>query len=163
LSAKEALPLEVLTDVYFNSRRRIRIYGLDALLDRKDISAVIIALPITVQPDIILKALANKKHVLSENSVAPSRAVAWGSVLLSEYHEKYKSRGLIWRVAENHEVEPAFVKAGKLIKDGKIGKVVLFSVKMVNLSKGGERKAVVWPIHSRQLTFAKPRKSERGT
>lgn len=44
--------------------------GLDELLARQDISAVIIVLPLTHQPDIVLKALKAGKHVLSEKPVA---------------------------------------------------------------------------------------------
>ena len=45
--------------------------NLDVLLAREDISGILIALPITVQPSIILKSLAAGKHVLSEKPVAP--------------------------------------------------------------------------------------------
>jgi predicted dehydrogenase len=39
--------------------------NLDALLARSDISAVIVVLPITLQPSIVEKALAAGKHVVS--------------------------------------------------------------------------------------------------
>lgn len=42
--------------------------GLDELLKREDIDAVIVALPIPKQPEIIEKALKAGKHVLSEVS-----------------------------------------------------------------------------------------------
>ena len=44
--------------------------SLDDLLARKDTDAVIIALPIPVQPEAIKKAIRAEKHVLSENSIA---------------------------------------------------------------------------------------------
>ena len=49
---------------------------LDALLARDDISAVIIALPITAQPAVITKALAAGKHVLAEKPIAKDVASA---------------------------------------------------------------------------------------
>ncbi|RMZ76337.1 hypothetical protein DV738_g5002, partial [Chaetothyriales sp. CBS 135597] len=51
-------------------------HSLDALLARADISAVTIALPITVQPAVIRRCLAAGKHVLSEKPIAPDVAAA---------------------------------------------------------------------------------------
>ncbi|KAK7025036.1 GFO-IDH-moca domain-containing protein [Favolaschia claudopus] len=103
--------------------------NLDALLARSDISAVIVVLPITLQPSIIRKAFAAGKHVLSEKPVAPD--VAGGISLINEYNEKYK-KNLVWRVAENFEAEPGFRAAGELIAAGKIGKVNFFKAIVVN-------------------------------
>lgn len=103
--------------------------NLDALLARADITAVIVVLPITLQPSIILKALAAGKHVLSEKPVAPD--VAGGISLISTYNEKYR-KNLVWRIAENYEAEPGFRKAGELIATGKIGKVNFFRAVVMN-------------------------------
>lgn len=103
--------------------------NLDALLSRSDISTVIVVLPITVQPDIILKALAAGKHVLSEKPVAPD--VASGLKLIATYEAEYKPKGLVWRVAENWEAEPGHTTAAQAIRAGKIGKVIFFSFRGV--------------------------------
>ncbi|KAJ7735652.1 oxidoreductase family protein [Mycena maculata] len=103
--------------------------NLDALLARPDITAVIVVLPITLQPSVILKALAAGKHVLSEKPVAPD--VAGGISLIKAYNEKYK-KNLVWRVAENFEAEPGFRAAGELIAAGKIGKVSFFKAVVTN-------------------------------
>ncbi|KAJ6581883.1 hypothetical protein B0H19DRAFT_1116840 [Mycena capillaripes] len=102
---------------------------LDALLARDDITAVIVVLPITLQPSIILKALAAGKHVLSEKPVAPD--VAGGISLINTYNEKYK-KNHVWRIAENYEAEPGFRRAGELIATGKIGKVNFFKAIVMN-------------------------------
>ncbi|KAJ7091565.1 oxidoreductase family protein [Mycena belliarum] len=102
---------------------------LDALLARTDITAVAVVLPITLQPSIILKALAAGKHVLSEKPVAPD--VAGGISLIKTYDEKYR-KNLVWRVAENFEAEPGFRAAGEAIAAGKIGKVVFFKATVRN-------------------------------
>jgi len=94
---------------------------LDALLNSTSIDAVIITLPITVQPDIVLAALRAGKHVLSEKPVAAD--VTSGYSLITEYQEKYAPEGLHWRIAENFECEPAFIKAAEAIQAGRIGKI----------------------------------------
>ena len=104
--------------------------NLDALLARGDIAAVIVVLPITMQPEIVLKALAAGKHVLSEKPVAPD--VAQGLALIKTYRELYQPKGLIWRVAENYEAEPGYRKAGEIIRSGRIGDVIFFKTVVVN-------------------------------
>ncbi|KAL4259216.1 Gfo/Idh/MocA-like oxidoreductase N-terminal domain-containing protein [Pleurotus pulmonarius] len=105
--------------------------SLDALLTtRSDIDAVIVVLPITLQPSIIIKALAAGKHVLSEKPVAPDTSS--GLSLIAKYNEEYKPKGLVWRVAENFEAEPGYQAAATAIREGKIGKVSFFDVRVVN-------------------------------
>ena len=69
---------------------------IDALLERDDIEAVDIVLPISIQPEIVAKALAAGKHVISEKPVAPS--VADGQQLVDLYRQ-YPD--LVWMVAES--------------------------------------------------------------
>jgi predicted dehydrogenase len=94
---------------------------LNALLSSTSISAVIITLPITVQPEIVLAALRAGKHVLSEKPVAAD--VTSGYSLIAEYQKTYAPTGLHWRIAENFECEPAFIKAAEAIQAGRIGKI----------------------------------------
>ena len=91
---------------------------LDALLSRVDITAVTVVLPITLQPSIVLKALAAGKHVLSEKPVAPD--VKQGSQSHQHMQEEYQRKGLIWRVAENCEAEPGIKKAAEIIRSRKL-------------------------------------------
>lgn len=78
---------------------------------------------------IILKSLAAGKHVISEKPVGPD--VASGAELIKTYFDQYQLKGLIWRVAENYEAEPGIRAAAEAIRDGKIGKVQAFSVRVV--------------------------------
>ena len=94
---------------------------LNALLNSPSIDAVVVTLPITVQPGVVLAALRSGKHVLSEKPVAAD--VGSGCSLLAEYQEKYAPNGLHWRVAENFECEPGFMQAAEAIRAGRIGKV----------------------------------------
>ncbi|KAI0657622.1 oxidoreductase family protein [Cubamyces menziesii] len=125
--AQDVLKLKNPLDVYHDEDPEV---SLDALLSRSDIVAVIVVLPITVQPGVILKALAAGKHVLSEKPVAPD--VAQGRALIKEYEAKYKPKGLVWRVAENFEAEPGFHAARRVIQEGKIGKVTFYNARVVN-------------------------------
>ncbi|KAF9447996.1 oxidoreductase family protein [Macrolepiota fuliginosa MF-IS2] len=104
--------------------------NLDALLSRNDITAIIVALPITTQPSIIIKALAAGKHVLSEKPVAPD--VQSGLKLIADYETTYKPKGLIWRVAENFEAEPGYRAVGEVVRSGKIGEVQSFKAVVIN-------------------------------
>jgi predicted dehydrogenase len=102
-----------------------------------DIDAVIVVLLITIQPKIILKALAAGKHVLSEKPVAAD--VKSGLELIQEYNTVYKPKGLIWRVGENFEADTGIQAIGKAIRDGKIGKVTNFSVSIENFITQGNQ------------------------
>ena len=117
--------------------------SIDTLLARADIDAVIVVLPITTQPEVIFKALAAGKHVLSEKPVA--KDVATGIDLVRKYISEYRPKGLVWRVAENFEYEPVYQEAGQLIRDGQIGKVVSFSATgSVPTSKDGKYSKSDW-------------------
>lgn len=73
--------------------------GLEAVLNDKDVDAVIIVLPISRQPEFVLKALSKGKHVLSEKPVA--KDVQTARETIERYEKEYKPKGLIWRVAES--------------------------------------------------------------
>lgn len=84
--------------------------GLDDLLASNEIDAVVIALPITLQPEIVRRAWKAGKHVLSEKPVG--KDVATAKALIKEYNETYKSKGLIWRVAEVSRLSRIHSKQG---------------------------------------------------
>ncbi|KIJ64897.1 hypothetical protein HYDPIDRAFT_181650 [Hydnomerulius pinastri MD-312] len=104
--------------------------NLDALLSREDIIAVNIVLPIGQQPEYIVKAFEAGKHVFSAKPIGPT--VAESVRLIKLYDAEYKPKGLVWRIAENFETEPGYLKAGELIREGRIGKVAFFNLRAVN-------------------------------
>ena len=53
------------------------------------------------------------------------------NALIREYEATYKPRGLVWRVAENFELEPGYHAAARAIRDGKIGAVNSFNARVV--------------------------------
>lgn len=58
--------------------------------------------------------------------------MARGLSLLSSADPLCQTKGLVWRVAENFEAEPAYRAAGEAIRSGKIGKVQFFKATVVN-------------------------------
>ncbi|OAX79054.1 hypothetical protein ACJ72_06629 [Emergomyces africanus] len=83
-------------------------HGLDELLQRPDIEAVIVLLPIIVMPDIVRKCLAAGKHVLAEKPIA--KDVATGRALIADYEKQFR-------------YDTAFVKASEIVASGKIGEL----------------------------------------
>ena len=124
-AAKSLLKLSSTPDVYSDDSSNTLL----SLLTRSDVAFVIVALPISTQPKVVLQCLAAGKHVLSEKPVAPD--VKSGLDLIAEYERTYKPKGLIWRVAENYEAEPAYRAAVQAIQAGKIGDIRFFRLSAV--------------------------------
>ena len=115
------------TDIYFDSPTN-SAESLDNLLDRDDIDAVIIALPILVQPDVIKRAIAAGKHVLSEKPIA--KDVQEAVQLIRWFNDR--AQGEVWSVGENFRFfEPLDFAAQQVRKMG--GEIVSLSVEMYGL------------------------------
>jgi len=112
--------------VYFDSPSPPSGKSLDDLLARRDIEAVIVVLPINNQPEIIKKALAAGKHVLSEKPVA--RDVATAQELIGWYRSLGGSHPPIWAVAENFRYAKSLTDAAEAVRELG-GKVVTFHLK----------------------------------
>lgn len=96
------------------------------LLLRDDIDAVILALPITKQPEYIEAALTAGKHVLSEKPIAADIKRAQH---LIQYYKSDKVKGnATWAVAENFRFLDSFLYARQEIE--KLGRVLGFRVKV---------------------------------
>ncbi len=98
---------------------------IDALLQRADIEAVDIVLPIPLQPTVVEAALKAGKHVLSEKPVAPD--VSTGQQLLETADRLTRDHGLVWMVAENFRYMEAFAAASRILRSGEIGHPLQFS------------------------------------
>ncbi|KAH8928545.1 NAD(P)-binding protein [Atractiella rhizophila] len=130
----------IVSSVPFSEVEKIKIYSDDSttgdtlptLLSRSDIHAVVIALPIVVQPDYIEKCLEAGKHVLCEKPVAKDMASA--REIIKIYKEKYEPKGLLWVTAENFGFETAILKAGEIVKSGKLGTIRHFSLEQYSFT-----------------------------
>jgi predicted dehydrogenase len=94
------------------------------VLERDDVDAVDIILPIAVQPAVVEAALKAGKHVISEKPVAPD--VASGRALLATAAQLTQASGRIWMLAENFRFEPAFQQAAQIIRGGDLGRPIQF-------------------------------------
>jgi predicted dehydrogenase len=91
----------------------------EALFALPEVEAVLISLPIDVQPRYVLAALAAGKAVLSEKPVGPSVAAARALV------KKAKRFRAPWLVGENFAFMPHVERLVSWVKDEKLGSVRL--------------------------------------
>lgn len=99
----------------------------EQLIALPQVDAVVIALPIELQPKYVLKALKAGKAVLSEKPVAPN--VAAGARLLKAA-KRFKQP---WLVAENFAFMPHVLWAEGLLAAGKLGDLRLVEVTQMNV------------------------------
>jgi len=133
------------------SREGIELYSedtpghhLDDLLQRGDIRAVIILLPIPIQPDIIRRCFAAGKHVLSEKPIA--KDVSTARFLLEDYKRDYAHRNIIFNVAEQFRyMEGAELARKWLVDENAIGKLTQVHLKIWrNIQPGGKYYETEW-------------------
>ncbi|PYH42877.1 Gfo/Idh/MocA family protein [Aspergillus saccharolyticus JOP 1030-1] len=118
--------------------------GLDQLLAREDIQAVIIALPITHQAQYVRAALSAGKHVLSEKPIAKDLAEA--TALLDWYHTTILPAGkATWSVAENYRHFDTLRHARAQLH--RLGRIRQFRVQVYLDCRPG--KFMFWPFFER--------------
>jgi predicted dehydrogenase len=96
---------------------------------------VILALPITKQPEYIEAALAAGKHVLSEKPIAGD--VKRAEHLIRYYRSDKVKGGATWAVAENFRFLESFEYGRQEVE--KLGRILGFSVKMFGNVKVGDK------------------------
>lgn len=104
------------------------------VLARSDVVAVIIALPIALQPQFIEAALKAGKHVLAEKPVGPD--VESARKLISTYRAVAAENKVFWAVAEQFRFLPKFVWGAEQAR--KLGKVIGFHFRVFQLCTPGE-------------------------
>ncbi|KAJ5488702.1 hypothetical protein N7539_003592 [Penicillium diatomitis] len=120
-------------DLYSDDSGHGKTY--EDLLARSDIGAVIIGLPILVQPGFIKKALFAGKHVLSEKPIA--KDVIAARELLQWYQTTCDVHHRIWAVGENFRYMTKFLFAAEKVHA--MGKVRRFRVNVQSLVQQDNR------------------------
>ncbi|KAI7977477.1 hypothetical protein EIK77_007099 [Talaromyces pinophilus] len=118
--------------------------GLNALLARSDIRAVVIVLPITVQPAIIRRCLAAGKHVLAEKPIA--KDVATSRQLIADYQANFAPKNLILSIAEQFRyMEPHELARKWIVHDQAIGALTQVHLRVWrNIKPGGKYIETAW-------------------
>lgn len=96
--------------------------GLAELLERNDVESVVVAMPTTVQPDIVLQCLASGKHVLMEKPIA--KDVHSSREFIRECNKLTRPQSLVLAVAEQYRYEPVAVVAREIVARGDLGDLV---------------------------------------
>ncbi len=91
----------------------------EALLERPDLDAVLISLPIDRQPEYVLAALATGKAVLSEKPIAPSLAAGKRLLAAARRHRTP------WLVGENFAFMPHVRRLERWLRAGRLGEIRL--------------------------------------
>lgn len=110
------------------------------LLQRPDIHAVIIALPIPIQPHFIKQALSAGKHVLAEKPIAKDMATA--QELITWYHANIDTSKVTLGIAEQFRYLNSFLAAARQVAE--LGRVVGVRVRMQTLLMGGKYYETAW-------------------
>lgn len=132
-SSAEKLAKDGNVDSYFDFPS-VQDRSLDTLLERDDIHAVTIALPIPLQSEYIRRSLSAGKHVLSEKPIAKDIATAEN---LIDFHRKL-SHAPVWGVAENFRFVEFMTTGAEKVKE-LAGKVVTFQTKLNTLMKDDDK------------------------
>lgn len=111
----------------------------DELLERDDVDAVLLSLPIDVMAKWVKRALAAGKHVLSEKPIAAS--VAEGKSLIAQAR-KYRR---VWLVGENFYFAPHVLAARRWVQTGRLGDVrVVDATQLVWMARGNKYFETPW-------------------
>jgi predicted dehydrogenase len=89
---------------------------LNAIINRHDIQALCVMVPIPATAQIVALGLQSGKHVISEKPIAINSGEGRRLIELAAQHPK-----LVWMVAENYRYQPAFNKAQEILSDHRIG------------------------------------------
>jgi predicted dehydrogenase len=88
-----------------------------AVIEREDVDAVYVPLPISLHREWTLKALAAGKHVMCEKSIALNAGEA------REMAAAARDAGLVLMDAFHYRYHPAFVRTVELLRAGRIGTI----------------------------------------
>uniref|UniRef100_A0A7S2ZHK3 Gfo/Idh/MocA-like oxidoreductase N-terminal domain-containing protein n=1 Tax=Rhodosorus marinus TaxID=101924 RepID=A0A7S2ZHK3_9RHOD len=114
--------------------------GLQTVLNRDDISAVTVVLPIYLQAGYSLRAIKAGKHVLSEKPIAGSTEEA--ESVIREWKET--SGSIHYCIAENYRFEKAFREAASGVKEVCGGVISASITAFVPFPEGSKYESTQW-------------------
>ncbi len=126
--AKTRYPAVVVTDSY------------EDVLEDPEVSAVLIATPISTHFALAQAALVAGKHVFVEKPMTSSTREAEALVALAE------SRGLTLMVGHTFEFSPPVVKIKQIIDSGELGEVYFVTSSRINLGLHQKDVSVIWDL-----------------
>uniref|UniRef100_A0A7S2ZIR9 Gfo/Idh/MocA-like oxidoreductase N-terminal domain-containing protein n=1 Tax=Rhodosorus marinus TaxID=101924 RepID=A0A7S2ZIR9_9RHOD len=121
--------------------------GLQTVLNRDDISAVTVVLPIYLQAGYSLRAIKAGKHVLSEKPIAGSTEEA--ESVIREWKET--SGSIHYCIAENYRFEKAFREAASGVKEVCGGVISASITAFVPFPEGSKYESTQWRRDSKHL------------
>lgn len=102
--------------------------SIDALLQRSDINAVIIAVPISETPALVRQALSAGKHVLSEKPIVPDLATAKELFAFAQ-----SQPSVLWAIGENFRFWNSINEAQRQLAELG-GKLASFEISAANFT-----------------------------
>lgn len=119
----------------------------EAIFQRNDIKAVVIATPVESHFDLAKKALLSGKDVFVEKPLTSSSEEAEELIKLAEERER------ILMVGHTFVYNPAVIKVKELIEKGEIGKVYYISSTRINLGIHRKDANVIWDLASHDFSI----------
>lgn len=109
------------------------------LLDRDDLEAVLVAVPIHLTAGIVQDAVVRGKHVLQEKPIAVTVAEGEKSIKLAADHP------VVLMVGENVRYRPQFRQVHRLVREGVIGQPKLYRLNDLHYTHpGGQYSLTAW-------------------
>jgi predicted dehydrogenase len=119
----------------------------EAVIEARDVDAVVIATPIPTHHELARRALEANKHVLVEKPIAASSAEARGLCELAA------SRGLVLAVDHTFLYSPAVAKIKELVTRGDLGRAYYFDSTRINLGLFQRDQNVLWDLAVHDLSI----------
>ena len=112
-------------------RKKSDVYSdLDALLERRDVPVVFVALPNHQTPEAVIRAAQAGKHVICEKPCAPDTTAMQPVLEAIERHGVGFTACYIWRA------HPAILKMRDLVESGTLGRLTSVELRMVTTQVG---------------------------
>jgi predicted dehydrogenase len=125
--------------------------GIEKVLGRQDINAVILTVPIPFLIPIALRALKAGKHVLAEKPLGPDAEAAYQALV--EYALMEEHGAPLYCVAENFRTETGIARMRDIVQSGGLGAIVGVELVAHVCMKEGSKYARGWRMQEDKHGF----------